>query len=134
MADEIKIKMKNIYLFLIIVLIVGVGAYFVFNNDGGNDGQVIAPEIGNVEAQKVVLSQNGYNYKDAYAEAGKPIQISADSSVRGCLRSVSFNLEGKRYTKYLQTPSESLTLPSLKPGTYNYACSMGMGLGKLIIE
>ena len=86
------------------------------------------------ETQKVVLSQQGYNYKDATAEAGKPITISADSSVGGCLRSVAFNIEGKKYTKYLQNPQDTLQLPALSKGTYPFSCSMGMGYGKLVVE
>jgi hypothetical protein len=128
-------KLNNGFtIFVIVFLVVGAGIFLIkdSNNKGNsvlNDAQEVQGQI-----QKVVLSQNGYNYKDATVEAGRPIEISADSSVTGCLRSVAFNLEGKRYTKYLQTPEDTLELPALSKGTYTYSCSMGMGYGKLIVK
>jgi len=126
--------MKNSTMLFIIVMILVFGGIVIFKGGSAssitsNDGQTVPGQI-----QKVVLSQNGYNYKDAFAEAGKPISLSSDSSVVGCLRSVVFNLEGKRYSKYLQTPESTLELPALSKGTYPFACSMGMGYGKLIVK
>ena len=129
--------MKNSTMSLVILVMILVIGGFVFVNgknvatanviSGG--GQVVQGQM-----QQVVLSQDGYNYKDATAQAGKPISLSADSSVGGCLRSVSFNIEGKRYSKYLRTSEDTLELPALPKGTYNFACSMGMGYGKLIVQ
>jgi hypothetical protein len=124
--------MNNTILLLGIILIVVLTGFFIFyslepsntNNSANYNG----------EYQKVVLSQDDLNYKNVYAQTGKPIAISADSSVGGCLRSVVFNLGGKRYGKYLKTPSDELNLPALEKGTYTFSCSMGMGFGKLIIE
>jgi len=127
--------MRNTTTLIFIGLIVLAGAWFVFSNNSSVNGNTIKePNVAVGEMQKVVLSQEGYNYKDAVVEAGKPISISADDSVRGCLRSVAFNLEGKRYSKYLQSSSDTLQLPALSKGTYQYSCSMGMGFGKLIVE
>jgi len=123
-------------LFAIAIFVLVVGGFVFVNGKNGvtanvvsNDAQVVQGQM-----QQVVLSQNGYNYKDATAQAGKPISLSADSSVGGCLRSVSFNIEGKRYSKYLRTSEDTLELPALPKGTYNFACSMGMGYGKLIVQ
>ncbi|PIN95091.1 hypothetical protein COU53_01170 [Candidatus Pacearchaeota archaeon CG10_big_fil_rev_8_21_14_0_10_30_48] len=129
--------MKNsTMLFAIAIFVLVVGGFVFVNGKNGvtanvvsNDAQVVQGQM-----QQVVLSQNGYNYKDATAQAGKPISLSADSSVGGCLRSVSFNIEGKRYSKYLRTSEDTLELPALPKGTYNFACSMGMGYGKLIVQ
>ena len=120
----------------IFVLIILGGLFFI--KGGQTNGSVVANPIdGQViqgQLQKIVLSQEGFNYKDAGAKAGKPISISADSSVRGCLRSVAFNINGQKYVKYLKTPEESLELPALSRGSYTFSCSMGMGYGKLIVE
>jgi len=86
------------------------------------------------EMQRVILSQNGFNYRDAIVESGKPILLSADNSVGGCLRSVVFNLEGRRYSKYLRTTEDTLELPALSKGIYSFSCSMGMGYGRLIVQ
>jgi hypothetical protein len=129
--------MKNsTMVFVIIIMILVVGGFVFVNGKNGatanvvsNSGQVIQGQM-----QQVVLSQEGYNYKDVTAQAGKPISISADSSVGGCLRSVSFNIESKRYSKYLRTPEDNLELPALSKGIYSFACSMGMGYGKLVVQ
>ena len=129
--------MKNsTMLFTIVILVLVVGGFIFVNGKNGatanvvsNGGQVIEGEM-----QRVVLSQEGLNYKDTIAEADKSIIISADGSVGGCLRSVVFNIEGKKYSKYLQTPEDTLELPALSKGTYPFSCTMGMGYGKLIVK
>lgn len=129
--------MKNTTILLAMaVLIVLAGSFIFVGGDKGITGNVIAqdPQALQGETQRVVLSQEGLNYKDVRVEVGKPIEISADSSVRGCLRSLVFNIGGKRYSKYLKTPQESMTLPALEKGTYTFSCSMGMGYGKLVVE
>ncbi len=119
-------------LFGVIILIV-VAGFFVFSNMD-TTGAGFQDPTNSGDAQKVVLSQDGLNYEDVYAEAGKSISISADSSVRGCLRAVAFNIEGKKYVKYLKSSSDILMLPALEKGTYSFSCSMGMGFGKLVIN
>jgi len=129
-----EIKKSTLY-FCMILLVLVIGGFFFLKGDSvlavntASNAQVIQGQI-----QQVVLSQDGYNYKDTIAESGKPISISADDSVTGCLRSVVFNFNSKRYSKYLRTPEDTLELPALAEGTYNFACSMGMGYGKLIVE
>jgi len=129
--------MKNTTLLLITIIIVLVIGGFVFVN--GRNSLVVkdVPRSGETipgNMQRVVLSQNGYNYKDANVQAGKPIALSADNSVGGCLRSVVFNIEGKRYSKYLRTSEDIIELPALSKGTYPFSCTMGMGYGKLIVK
>ncbi len=126
-----EIKKSTFYAFGFFVLILIAGAFMLRSGDSVGEeysgGQIIEGEM-----QRVVLSQDGYNYKDVVVESGKPIILSADDSVKGCLRSVAFNIGGKKYTKYLANPKDTMELPPLEKGTYNYACSMGMGFGKLI--
>ncbi len=125
--------MKSIYYIILTILIIVAAGFFMFNGSATNGaGNVTNDNSG--ELQQVVLSQDGYNYQDIIAEAGKPISLSADNSVGGCLRSVAFTLDGKRYSKYLQTPKDTLELPALSEGTYSFSCSMGMGYGKLIVK
>ncbi len=129
--------MKNSAMLVIIGIIVLLVGGFVFVNFGsGVTGKFIdeGQEIIQGETQKAVLSQNGLNYADLRVKAGQPIEITADSSVGGCLRSVVFKLNGKAYSKYLKTTSDVLTLPALEKGTYTFSCTMGMGFGKLIVE
>lgn len=128
--------MKNTTMLLGIVLLVLLVGGFVFvngrnasSNIGSNEGEIIEGEV-----QQVILKQDGYNYADVVADAGKPLAITADSSVGGCLRSVVFNAGGKKYSKYLKTPQDTLVLPALSKGTYTFSCTMGMGFGKLVVK
>ena len=123
--------MKNTVIFFGVIILIVVAGFIVFSSlDTSNTGSVNY----NGDSQKVVLSQNDLNYEDAYAEAGKPIAIRVDSSVKGCLRSVAFNIGGKRYVKYLKSNSDELNLPTLDKGTYSFSCSMCIGFGKLIVR
>ncbi len=125
---------KNIFYIISIFILIIIAGFIFLRGGAAQENTNIQAGIVQGETQKVVLAQEGLNYKDAKVAAGKPISISADSSVRGCLRSVAFNIEGKRYSKYLRTPEDTVQLPALKKGTYPFSCSMGMGYGKLIAE
>lgn len=125
--------MSNKITIIGILALVAVVVGFVFLS-GNTESTPITGNVVAGEMQKVVLSQDDLNYKDVRVQAGKPITLSADSSVTGCLRSVVFNIEGKKYSKYLRTTSDSVELPALSKGIYSFSCSMGMGFGKLIVE
>ena len=124
--------MKNTTIIIMVIILVIAGGWFTFvNGKKVNSANIISDEkqIVNNEIQEIVLSQNGYNYKDISAKSGISIEISADDSVSGCLRSATFNINGKKYSKYLKTPEDTLQLPALSKGTYTFSCSMGMGFG-----
>ena len=126
--------MKNTtMLFIIMAMLFLVGGFVFVNGRASTNVVSNSGETFQGETQRIVLSQDDLNYKDAKAQADKPITISADSSVKGCLRSVVFNLDGKKYSKYLRNPEDTLQLPALSKGTYTYSCTMGMGFGKLIV-
>ncbi|MBI2105449.1 hypothetical protein HYT56_01265 [Candidatus Woesearchaeota archaeon] len=127
--------MKNLTVLGVVILMIFLVGGFVFTNSEGNTGNVVAPNPQELQgdAQLVILQQENFNYKDVTANAGKQIQIKADSSVRGCLRAPFFNIKGKKYSGYLRTPEDILQLPALEKGVYSFSCSMGMGYGKLIV-
>ena len=126
-----KSTMYGIGIFLVIIM---GGLFFIKGNSV--NGNVVAqnPTVLQGEMQKVILSKEGYNYKEVVAQANKPIAVSADNSVNGCLRSAVFTINGKKYSKYLRTPEDILELPALSKGTYSFSCSMGMGYGKLTVK
>lgn len=129
--------MKNTTIMVMIIILVIAGWWFTFaNGKSKTNSNVILDDQQKFEGQiqKIILSQSGYNYKDISAKSGMPIEISADDSVYGCLRSAVFNINGKRYSKYLKTTEDSLELPALSKGAYTFSCSMGMGYGKLIVK
>ena len=59
-------------------------------------------------------------------------EITLDKSVSGCYR--SFNIRDIGVSQYSKDPSQKITFTPTKPGTYTFACSMGMGYGKLIVK
>ena len=115
----------------ILILIVG-GFVWLGSGNSGPTGNTVA--TGNGEVQKIVLSTKDYNYypNTIKVKANQPVSISLDSSVSGCLR--SFTIPSLNLVKYLKTPQETLDFTPSKPGTYKFACSMGMGTGTLIVE
>ncbi len=125
--------MKNTLMIIVLgILVIGVG-YFIFNSDKPViNGSTV--QITNEEAQKIVLSEKNYNYypQEIRVKAGQPVSLSLDKSVAGCLRSFTINDLG--VAKHLRTPSDTLDFTPQKTGTYTFACSMGMGYGKLIVE
>ncbi len=129
--------MKNKTMLIIAAIIIIVMGGFVFiKGKSGVTADVVSidRQIQKGQVQRVILSQEGLNYKDTTAQASRPITVSADSSVKGCLRSVVFNINGKKYSKYLRTQEDTIELPALAKGIYSFSCSMGMGYGKLNVK
>ncbi len=118
----------------IFAVIVVAGFFLVSGKDtpalSGN--AVALPSDGTT--QEVVLSYKDYNYypESVEVEAGKPVSIRLDDSVFGCFR--DFTIRSLGINKYLATANDALTFTPDTPGTYVFACSMGMGQGKLIVK
>ena len=128
-------KMKNMTILLVMfAMILAIGA-FVFAN-GRSDVELATkdPSVLQGQVQKVVISQKDYNYypREITVKAGQPVEITLDESLRGCLR--SFSIKDFGVNEYARTPEDKITFTPNKKGTFNFACSMGMGYGKLIVE
>ena len=127
--------MKNTTIIVGIILLLVVGAFFVFSNSGkesvnlqGNSGQDLQG------VQKFVLTMKNSNYypNEITVKADTPVSISLDNKVTGCLR--SFNIKQLGLSKYMVSVSDALEFTPTQKGTYTFACSMGMGYGKLIVK
>jgi len=118
-----------------IIILIAFFGYFIFGSseDSSIIGSVIAVDS-NKEAQKVVLGLKDFNYypNTIKVKANKPVSISLDKSVYGCLRDFTIREFGVR--KYLRTPEDTIVFTPTKKGTFGFACSMGMGTGTLIVE
>ncbi len=101
------------------------------NLPGNNAGNALA---GNGNVQKVVIGVRNYNYypNTITVKVGQPVSISLDESVSGCLRDFTIRDFGIR--EYLRTPQDTIEFTPDKKGTFTFACSMGMGRGRLIVE
>ena len=135
MGEDVKIKKSTLYyLFGIVLLIVIVGFFMLMVGSANVDVDNTVGGNPNGDVQKVVIGMKNFNYypNTIKVKVGKPVSISLDESVYGCLR--SFNIKGFGISKYLRTPQDTIEFTPDKLGTYTFACSMGMGTGTLIVE
>ena len=118
-----------------IILIVIVSAFFVFSSLGPSaSGAILNDGAVSGDVQKVTLSIKDFNYYPSKisVQAGKPVELTLDSSVNGCFR--SFNIRELGVVKYSKSPSEKIIFTPTKKGSFRFACSMGMGYGTLEVK
>jgi plastocyanin domain-containing protein len=122
--------MKRTTLLLIILGLILIGGISLFKGPSSDN----PPTTPTGDAQKVVLSMKNYNYypNTVTVQVNKPVQITLDNSVAGCLR--AFTIPELKLAKVLRTPSDTLEFTPTKKGTYRFQCSMNMGYGTLIVE
>lgn len=115
-----------------IVLVLAGAIVFINGGSSSVTGNAIANSGG--EAQKITLSERDLNYypQTITVKAGQPVELSLDSSVKGCLR--SFTIRDLGVQKYAKTTSDIISFTPTKKGTFTFACSMGMGYGTIIVE
>ena len=130
-TKHLTIKKSTLYGISILILII-VGGIFLIQTSSADNPTNNFPN-NNADAQKVVLSFKNYNYypNTITVQADKPVSLSLDASVTGCMR--FFTIRSLGISKYLKTPQDTLEFTA-KKGTYPFACSMGMGTGTLIVE
>lgn len=113
---------KNLIIGIVVILIIGI--YFGISLVSSNSDNV----------QKVTLSMRNYNYypNTVTVKVNQPVEITLDSSVRGCFR--NFQISGLRILKFSRDPSDKVEFIPTQKGQYEFACSMRMGTGTLIVE
>ncbi len=118
----------------LILLILVLGGIFLLKSSDNQGLQFSTTNVVNGETQKVVLSMKDLNYypNEIRVKAGQPVSISLDESVTGCLR--SFTIKELGVSKYVRTSQETIDFTPTKKGTFRFACVMGMGYGKIIVE
>lgn len=126
--------MKNSSMLFFIFFIILVGGFF-FIGQGKSNGEAsntIAEKLGDI--QKITLSMKDYNYypNTIKVSAGKPVEITLDSSIRGCYRALTIKSLG--ISKNSKNPEDKIQFTPNNKGTYRFSCVMGMGYGTLIVE
>lgn len=88
------------------------------------------------QTKKVVVNAKNHGYKPDVVtfKTGKPAQLKfIPSDNMGCMNEVVFKDLG--IDKKLDSQKEvTVNIPTDKYGTYNYACSMDMFHGKVIVK
>ena len=116
------------------LLLIAFGGYLMMAGaSDGVTGNVVAG-AGSGEVREFTLGMKNYNYypDSITVKAGQPVKISLDKTAQGCFRDFTIRDLGVR--KYLQKTSDFVEFTPTKKGTYTFACSMGMGYGKLIVK
>jgi plastocyanin domain-containing protein len=126
---------KNTWMIATILLLI-IGFSWIVYNYGNNNSEsgVVVNAQDEGEYQKIVIGMKNYNYypNTITVNAGKAVRIYLDGSVGGCFR--DFTIREFGIQEYLITPEDYVEFTPDKRGTYTFACSMGMGSGKLIVE
>lgn len=125
--------MKTSTILVGIVIILAIGGFFVFSQR--EDVNVSGNNANNLEGiQKVVLSVKNANYypNTINVKVGEPVSVTLDKSVQGCLR--SFTIKELGVSGLSRNPSQTIDFTPNKKGTFSFACSMGMGYGKIVVE
>lgn len=119
-----------------ILILVAIGGIFLFGDSNSVSAGKITGDVvqGSGEVQEVVIGMKNYNYypNTVKVNVGQPVRISLDESVYGCFRDFTVREFGIR--KYLKSSSDYVEFTPDKTGTFTFACSMGMGTGRLIVE
>ncbi len=129
-----KIKKNTLYLIGIFVVIIIAGYIMLGSGESRGEDLIGSGNSGSGEIQEVVIGMKNYNYypNTVKVKVNQPVSISLDSSVYGCFRDFTIREFGVR--EYLRTPQDTVEFTPTKKGTYTFACSMGMGTGKIIVE
>src|SRR3989344_3610484 len=122
--------MRNKTFLILIVAIILVGSFIFMRPSSLITGNDIVS--GNGEMQKVILSEKNLNYypNTFTVEAGKPVELTLDNSVKGCLR--SFIIRDLGVSKYAKALADKIIFTPTKKGSFTFTCSMGMGYGTII--
>ncbi|MBS3086095.1 cupredoxin domain-containing protein [Candidatus Pacearchaeota archaeon] len=125
---------KNIFYMISIFILIAIAGFLLLKGGTTQENTDIPKNVVQGEVQKVVLGTKDYNYypNTIKVQSGKPVSITLDKSVTGCLR--SFTIKDLGVSKYVKTPSETIDFTPTKKGTFRFACSMGMGYGTIIVE
>lgn len=126
---------NKFYMFATIFLLLIIGAFFfsgIFSKEQITSQSSKTEDLG--DYQKAVLGMKNYNYYPDVIEVqqGKPVRLYIDNSVQGCYRSLV--IPGFNIRKTLTPNQDYVEFTPTEAGTYNFACSMGMGKGKIIVN
>jgi plastocyanin domain-containing protein len=130
--------MKNtVYILGIAVIVVAIAGFMMFGSGTRIQESIVtgnAINTGSSQAQEVVISEKDYNYypNEIKVKAGQQVKLKLDNSVTGCLR--SFNINDLNVHGVSRSPTQTIDFTPTKKGTFNFACSMGMGYGTIIVE
>ncbi|MBL7058893.1 cupredoxin domain-containing protein [Candidatus Pacearchaeota archaeon] len=122
---------NKIALFVLFLLVVGFGLFLI--KDSPIMGNVIG-NLGSGGVQEITIGMKNYNYNPntIKVNVNQPVRIYLDETVRGCYRSLVIKDFG--VYKNFKDVDDYVEFTPNKKGTYRFSCSMGMGVGTLIVK
>ncbi|MDP3026233.1 MAG: cupredoxin domain-containing protein [Nanoarchaeota archaeon] len=127
---------NKMLIYFIVIFLIAAGIVYFAANAGNSTGNVInsAGNGNSGDIQKINISFKNYNYypNTITVKEGQPVEITLDSSVRGCYR--SFNIKSLGVSKSSSGASDTIKFTPNKKGTFEFACGMRMGTGTIIVE
>ncbi|MBS3137308.1 cupredoxin domain-containing protein [Candidatus Woesearchaeota archaeon] len=139
--ESFEISRKTVFFIIgvFVILVVALGGYFFISgkllteNSVSGNAVYSTDDANSNNIQKITLGFNGNYYPNTITvEVGKPVEITLDSSVRGCYR--SFNIGGFGVSYRSSDPSDAIKFIPNKKGKFEFKCGMGMGRGTIIVE
>lgn len=127
---------NKMLVYFIVIFFIAAGIVYFAASSGNSTGNVVndAGNSNGGDVQKINLGFKNYNYypNTITVKQGVPVEITLDSSVRGCYR--SFNIKSLGVSKYSSGASDTIKFTPDKKGTFEFACGMRMGIGTIVVE
>jgi len=134
--EKFKVSKKTIFLIIGILAVVAAGYFFMYGGSlTGNATNMnnLPNEVIDNNIQKITLGfTDNYSPDTIKVKSGVPVEITLDSSVRGCFR--SFNIKDLGVSYRSSSPSDTIKFTPNKKGSFRFQCSMAMGTGTIIVE
>lgn len=120
---------RNYWIIIVAVLII-LGIFFIPKLSGN----VTKTEQSSNDITKITLGLKDYNYYPnvIHVKKGVPVEITLDNSIQGCLR--TFTIKELGVYKSSANPDDKITFTPNKAGKFEFACSMHMGYGTIIVD
>lgn len=109
---------------VIVIIILGIFLFFKFTKN---------PTSIN-EKKYITITLKDYNYypNTIKLKKGVPVELTLDNSIQGCLR--TFTIKDLGVYKSSNSPDDKIEFTPNKTGKFEFACSMHMGYGTIIVE
>jgi len=121
--------------FMITFFLVVAGIIYFGMADKNIIGNVINDRNSDTrDIQEINIGFKNYNYypNTINVKSGIPVEITLDSSVRGCYR--SFNIPELGVSKRSSSPQDTIKFTPNKNGAFRFQCGMAMGTGTIIVK
>jgi len=144
MEETIKLK-KSTVITSVCIIVIGLFIFFAFKGfntkddlngelvKGGEAGSNAIVNEGDVQIVNLGVANYNYDPETITVQSNKKVRIVGNmQQLKGCLR--AFTIPDLSIRKIFTDNDNVLEFMPDKKGTFGFSCSMGMGIGKLIVN